>query len=222
MELAIGFDPAFIDTLVRLESIDGELLDTLPPLGHHHRKTKILRVAGGNGVNISSTLLKLGVDHKLVIPLNDLFSSLLAMRGIKNNVVPISAEISETVALTMSGGELQLNEIKGKLQFKHWTQEVHQAWINSPIRLFLNWGLNQTSVEWVAIQWLASCDWSYDRIINEKDLYNAALQTEYMVYLNPSVYLHFYPVIYRECILWKKRYLNFVMIAWPADSRNTQ
>ena len=54
--LNIGFDPSFIDTIVRAQNSSGLLIDTLPEPGDHHRSSKINKTAGGNSVNISYTL----------------------------------------------------------------------------------------------------------------------------------------------------------------------
>ncbi len=175
--LSIGFDPSFIDTLVWLNDKNGDLITDIPPLGMHHRTSLIKRVAGGNGVNISYILNKLNLNHYLIISVNDYYMSLLEKRGIRN-IIPIkNANISETVALITKNGEIQCNYFTTSLGIDHWSPEIHKYWQNSSINVFLNWGLNKTALEWVSIQWLASCGWSYDEIINIDNYFSTAINT---------------------------------------------
>ncbi|MHA2250242.1 MAG: hypothetical protein ACXAD7_07765 [Candidatus Kariarchaeaceae archaeon] len=173
--LYIGFDPAFIDTLVRLECKDGNLLPELPIAGFHHRMSKINRIAGGNGTNVSSILTKLGIQNTLVVPCNPDFELLLKKRVI-SDIYPIEVSINETVALTYEPGEIQFNHVRAKLGFINWTKEIHEFWQQSDIQVYLNWGLNPLSHEWVSCQWLASCGWSYDELIEETDRTSQALE----------------------------------------------
>lgn len=161
--LAIGFDPSFLDIIIRLEDKNGNLIDKLPKVGHHHRNSKFTRIAGGNGVNIGTTLHKLGFDPKLVIPLNEEFIQLLNNNGL-SNLEGIDSEISQTVAITWKEGEIQLNEIRGDLNRNNWTERVHDLWQDSPIHVMTNWGLNPSSLEWVYLQWISASGISYSEI----------------------------------------------------------
>ena len=71
--LAIGFDPSFVDTLVRVQNIDGSLAKKLPLPGQHNRTPSITRIAGGNGVNLSAVLTSLKIDNTLVVPYDEEF-----------------------------------------------------------------------------------------------------------------------------------------------------
>ena len=150
-EIAIGFDPAFLDILVKLEDEEGNLNEKLPLPGHHHRMTRIHKQAGGNGVNIASVLCKLGYDVNLVIPLNNEFKDLLYIKGL-NKITKINGEISETIAITWKEGEIQLNDVRCELGKEQWTGEIDKLWKETPIKLFTNWGLNIKSLEWVSKQ----------------------------------------------------------------------
>ena len=135
MVLAIGFDPVFIDTLVALKSKDGKLIDELPKPGHHFRNATISRIAGGNGVNISYVLNKINVQHKLVIPSNDLFMNLLEDRGIRSEQIEaINTAVGETVGVTWKPGEIQLNDPRSVLGINQWSETVDKYWKNSPIK----------------------------------------------------------------------------------------
>lgn len=175
--LAVGFDPSFIDTLVRVEDAKGNLVDDIPPLGHHHRQTNIIRVAGGNGVNISAILHKLNIDHILVVPSNPEFDILLNKRNI-DKVHRIHEQVNESVGITFHSGEMQFNDGKHGLSRIDWSEEVHRYWTESPISLFTNWGLNPTSSDWVSRQWLASCGYSFEEISQISDVKSQALQAE--------------------------------------------
>ncbi|MHA2101046.1 MAG: hypothetical protein ACW99A_20415 [Candidatus Kariarchaeaceae archaeon] len=172
--LAVGFDPSFIDTLVRVNNENGTLAHSLPDPGHHHRDSFITRIAGGNGVNISAILTKIGIDHVLVAPCNQEFLILLKRRHIER-IEMIECEINETVGLTWSPGEIQFNYGRHGLSKKHWTSKVHDLWTNSFIQTYLNWGLNPTSLEWVSVQWLATCGWTFEEISETKNPISAAL-----------------------------------------------
>ncbi len=173
----IGFDPSFLDTIVRLEDNKGELIDKLPLVGHHHRNSKIFRIAGGNGVNIAATLKALGIPVKLIVPTTDEFTKLLNERGIYD-ITAIGTEISETVAINWVEGEIQMNEVRSNLSAKNWTREVHELWMNNPVDVYLNWGLNKSSLEWVYLQWLGSCGVKYSDI-NFVDLQNQVKKYNY-------------------------------------------
>ena len=71
--LSIGFDPSFVDTLVRVENSDRSLAHELPLPGQHHRTPTIYRIAGGNGVNISAILTAIGIENTLVVPCDQEF-----------------------------------------------------------------------------------------------------------------------------------------------------
>jgi hypothetical protein len=172
--LAIGFDPSFIDTLVRAQKSDGTLADELPPPGHHHRDSYITRIAGGNGVNISVILTKLGVDNILVAPCNSEFRILLNKRGI-NNIEGIDSQINETVGVTWVPGDIQFNYVKHGLFKEHWTKNIHELWRKSEVQTYLNWGLNPKALEWVSTQWLATCGWNFEEIKAETNVIDRAL-----------------------------------------------
>ncbi len=175
--LAIGFDPAFIDTLVRVQNKSGKLEDALPPPGFHHRSSTISKVAGGNGTNVAFVLNKLNVDNILVVPTNNEFEILLGKRGL-TNFISINDRINDTVGITWKKGEIQFNCIRGDLRKSDWSPKIHQLWQNSPLHVYLNWGLNPSSSEWVSCQWLASCDWSYDELQSEKNVNAQALEED--------------------------------------------
>ncbi|MDH5401521.1 MAG: hypothetical protein OEZ01_12795 [Candidatus Heimdallarchaeota archaeon] len=172
--LSIGFDPSFIDTLVRVQN-GNSLATHLPLPGNHHRDSFIQRIAGGNGVNVSYVLSKIDIPHTLVVPVNQEFEMLLKQRGIIN-FYSINADISETVALTYSKGDIQFNHQRSVLNRIHWSKEIHDLWVNSPIAIFLNWGLNIDSLEWVSLQWLSICGWNFDELLSERDLFSHALE----------------------------------------------
>jgi sugar/nucleoside kinase (ribokinase family) len=173
--LNIGFDPAFIDTLVRVQTNNGVLEKHLPPPGYHHRSSNITRIAGGNGTNIASILIKLNVQCTLVVPTDPYFEILLKQRGIKN-IVSIKADVNETVGVSWKPGEIQFNSIRGRLGRKHWTEVIHNLWSKSKIQLYLNWGLNPDAKEWVACQWLASCGWNFQELSAEKNIESQAIE----------------------------------------------
>lgn len=179
MVLAIGFDPVFIDTLVALKSADGKLISELPEPGHHFRNAEISRIAGGNGVNISYVLNKLGIQHKLVVPVNNLFMELLNERGIINNQIEgIDTEIGDTVGISWKPGEIQLNDPRSILGLNQWTEEINNLWNSSPIKLFINWGLNSNILEWASIQWLSSSGWKFEEIKEETNHYDQVLEVQ--------------------------------------------
>ena len=186
--LYVGFDPAFIDTLVRAEDISESLIENLPEPGFHHRSSKISRIAGGNGTNIAFILQKLNIPCTLVVPTNQQFITLLAERGIEN-FISIKAQVNETVGITWAPGEIQFNAVKGSLGKTQWTPQIHDLWTDSEIHTYLNWGLNQTSNEWVSCQWLASCGWSFEEIYHEKEIFHQALEAasiKYPIILEPG------------------------------------
>ena len=179
MVLAIGFDPVFIDTLVALKSKDGKLIDELPKPGHHFRNATISRIAGGNGVNISYVLNKINVQHKLVIPSNDLFMNLLEDRGIRSEQIEaINTAVGETVGVTWKPGEIQLNDPRSVLGINQWSETVDKYWKESPIKLFINWGLNYNILEWASIQWLSCSGWSIEELTEERNHFNQALEVQ--------------------------------------------
>ncbi len=179
MTLAIGFDPAFIDTLVALKSPDGRLIDELPKPGHHFRNATISRIAGGNGVNISSVLNKLNIEHKLIVPSTDLFMNLLEERGIESNQIEaIDAGVGETVGVTWKPGEIQLNDPRSVLGLNQWNETIDKLWKESPIKLFINWGLNSSILEWASIQWLSCSGWNFEELTEEKNHINQALEIQ--------------------------------------------
>ncbi|MHA2092633.1 MAG: hypothetical protein ACW98K_17445 [Candidatus Kariarchaeaceae archaeon] len=194
--LYIGFDPAFIDTLVRVEDEHGVLNEHLPQPGFHHRSSKILKNAGGNGTNVAYVLSKLNIPCTLVVPTNQQFISLLKERGIEK-FVSLNTEVNETVGISWAPGEIQFNAVTGSLGKAHWISPIHDLWMGSDLHTYLNWGLNQTSNEWVACQWLASCGWSYEEISQEKDYLQQALESssiQYPIFLEPGSivkHLHF-------------------------------
>ncbi|OLS22473.1 MAG: hypothetical protein HeimC2_29360 [Candidatus Heimdallarchaeota archaeon LC_2] len=176
--LAIGFDPSFIDTLVRAENIDGSLAKDLPSPGYHNRTPTITRIAGGNGVNLSAMLTSMDIEHTLVVPCDQEFEILLNKRNIKT-IEKIQCGVNNSVGVTWLAGEIQFNDAKFGPGRAQWNQIIHNLWKDSPLHCYLNWGLNPNSIEWVSIQWLVSCGWSYQEIIEENDLFNQAIKTEY-------------------------------------------
>lgn len=190
--LAIGFDPSFIDILVRVENKHGNLLEHLPKSGFHNRFSKITKIAGGNGVNICAVLGKLGLDHILVVPINEEFKRLLADRNITKSF-SISEEINITVALTWKEGDIQFNQATTRLGIDEWTQEVHDLWVNSPVGTMINWGLNDNSHEWVACQLLASGGFSASEIHESDDVLGLAKSVDEVrqtLLIEPGKYFH--------------------------------
>lgn len=163
--LNIGFDPSFIDTIVRAQNSYGLLIDTLPEPGDHHRISKINKTAGGNSVNISYTLKKLQLSHNLIIPSNDEFDLLLGKRKLKVEY-KLHNQINETVAINWNKGEIQFNDSSSTLNVDHFTKKVYQYWTDSHIQCLLNLGLNHTSLEWLSCLWLSSCGWEFEDIKN--------------------------------------------------------
>ena len=163
--LNIGFDPSFIDTIVRAQNSSGLLIDTLPEPGDHHRSSKINKTAGGNSVNISYTLKKLQLSHNLIIPSNDEFDLLLGKRKLKVEY-KLHNQINETVAINWNKGEIQFNDSSSTLNIDHFTKKVYQYWTDSHIQCLLNLGLNHTSLEWLSCLWLSSCGWEFEDIKN--------------------------------------------------------
>lgn len=161
--ISVGFDPAFIDTVVRAEDEQGNLMPELPKPGYHHRRSTITRVAGGNAVNVAYVLKKLGNDINLVIPSNNLFDELLKQKGMEC-VHRIHETVNETVAVAWEPGEIQFNQVIGEIGSKHYTESIHKYWTQSPIHIMVNWGLNYQSHEWISCLWLASCGWNYEEI----------------------------------------------------------
>ncbi|MCY3411658.1 MAG: hypothetical protein INQ03_08515 [Candidatus Heimdallarchaeota archaeon] len=162
--LAVGFDPSFIDEIVRLEDNNGNLIPSFPKPGHHHRNTVIHRIAGGNGVNVAFTLQQLGYNIEVVVPANDEYLILLAQRGL-TSVYQLGTQINQTIAVTWAEGEVQMNSINGKLGKEHWSEVVHEKWQANPLNISINWGLNPSSMEWISLQWIASCNVKYEDIL---------------------------------------------------------
>lgn len=165
-EISIGFDPAFIDIIVKLLDEQGKLLEKLPLPGHHHRMTRIDTLAGGNGVNIASMLVQLGYNVNLVVPVDEEFIKLLQKRKI-SKITPITGDVNHTVAITWKEGEIQLNEIKGELGREQWTRKIDDLWKNSPVKLFINWGLNKKSLEWVSMQLLSLANVPLEKLTSD-------------------------------------------------------
>lgn len=175
--LSIGFDPSFVDTLVRVENKDRTLASDLPLSGHHHRTPTINRIAGGNGVNISAILNSIGIEHVLVVPCDEEFQILLNNRRIEL-VEKISCKVNNSVGITWLAGEMQFNDARYGPSMENWTEKIHALWIESPLQSYLNWGLNPNSVEWVSILWLASCGWNHQDIIEETNLFDKAIKVD--------------------------------------------
>ncbi|MCE7733284.1 MAG: hypothetical protein GPJ54_00305 [Candidatus Heimdallarchaeota archaeon] len=175
--LSIGFDPSFVDTLVRVENKDKSLANNLPLPGHHHRTPAINRIAGGNGVNISAILTAIEIEHTLVVPCDEEFQILLNKRRIEL-VEKIDCEVNNSVGITWLAGEMQFNDARHGPSKRNWTESIHNLWIESPLQCYLNWGLNPNSLEWVSILWLASCGWKYQEIIDERNLFEKAINSD--------------------------------------------
>jgi len=193
--LSIGFDPSFIDTIVRAETPKGELIGELPEPGFHHRNTKIYRVAGGNAVNIAYVLSKLDVKFDLIIPSTPLFDTLLKRRGLSTSY-QIHHTVNETVAISWRPGEIQFNQIIGEISSDHFTREVYDFWNQSDIQVSVNWGLNYKSPSWLSCLWLSSCGWAFEEIkeLTVDDLLKQALEEKNLrhnLVLEPgSVHIH--------------------------------
>lgn len=166
--LSIGFDPSFLDTIVRAVDKTGSLLSTLPSPGHHHRMNEISRIAGGNNVNVAYVLMKLGFTFNLVVPANDEFEKYLNERGL-TLAHSIHEDVNETIAVIWQEGEIQFNNVQAKLDKSDWSQAVHSFWMDSSLHVLNNWGLNPTSHEWIACQLLANAGWSYEEIQQLKE-----------------------------------------------------
>ncbi len=183
--MIIGFDPTFVDIVVRLFGAEGNLLPSLPSAGHHHRNCTIVEVAGGNGVNVARTLAKLGIDVTAVIPFDDYFGGLLRNETNQDHLKILEIPgvgSNRTVAVIWNDGELQLNSVSQSLGRVNWTKEIHQSWMKSPIHVFLNWGLNPLASEWVACQVLALSGFSWKEIfeIEPQRLIDFALKSEFL------------------------------------------
>lgn len=175
--LSIGFDPSFVDTLVRVENPDGSLGRDLPKPGHHHRTPTINRIAGGNGVNISAMLVGLNIEHTLVVPCDQEFFLLLKKRNIKS-IQSIDCKVNNSVGITWLAGEMQFNDARFGPSKENWTKNIQNLWTESSLQCYINWGLNPNSLEWASIQWLASCGWNHQEISEEDNLFDAALKVE--------------------------------------------
>ncbi|RMG20866.1 MAG: carbohydrate kinase family protein [Methanobacteriota archaeon] len=165
--MKIGFDPTFVDIMVELRKNDGSLIESLPLPGHHHRNCRTTEIAGGNGVNVGRVLKRLGRDISIVVPLDELFRGLLKKDPYLNwsDVLEISnGGSNRTIALIWKKGEIQLNSVSYSLGMQNWSPEVHEAWISSPIAVFLNWGLNPLAHEWVSCQILSLAGCTHEEI----------------------------------------------------------
>ncbi len=156
--MKIGFDPTFLDVFVYSLDANGRLIPKLPNPGHHVRNSLIKEVAGGNGVNVARTLARLGHDPALVIPYDDYFMEVLSLdphlKNLERHRIHDCGS-NRTIAVIWGEGEIQFNHTSNNLEKRHWTQDVHHLWTESSFHVFLNWGLNSTSNEWVTCQLLA-------------------------------------------------------------------
>lgn len=179
----VGFDPTFVDIFVRLMDNRGHLIENLPPVGYHHRTCLTDEIAGGNGVNVARTLGRLGEFLTLVIPADDYFISLLKKDAVLSKF-PITkingCGSNRTIALITSKGEIQLNAVTNSMGLRQWSKGVHQHWLDSPAKIFLNWGLNPLSHEWVSCQILSLAGYTHQEIheIGDKNVVVTALKQD--------------------------------------------
>jgi sugar/nucleoside kinase (ribokinase family) len=167
--LYVGFDQSFRDIIVKLFDGSGNLVNQLPKVGHHHRSTTVNEIAGGNGVNLFKALIKLNVNVKLVVPVDDFFIKLLRQEGVSNinkTVIPIKNAVpNTTIALQLKSGEIQLNNTIQHLDKNYWSEDLHNYWQRSDFNISTNWGLNKYSPEWISCQLLSSSGYDYEDYI---------------------------------------------------------
>ncbi len=180
MTLAVGFDPSFIDIIVEAKNKEGEFLDKLPVPGNHNRTASILQRPGGNGVNVSIELEKLKIPNTLVSSMSNYFVLMLNKLKLKyTELSPIlTKDQNQTVAINWLEGDNQYNSVVSSLGKPEFSKDVYDLWVGSPIKMYLNWGLNPKSPEWIASLYLASNGYKYQEIFDELDVIKLALNAE--------------------------------------------
>lgn len=144
-----GFDLSFIDIDVIPLNQNNLLINELPPLGSHHKNTRIEFKPGGNGFNLCRTIGNLGRNVTYVGPSSPFFESLVRDNNIPVNIFPIiDTEPSYTSILNMSNGEIQFNSVKQFLSFQHISEDIIEKFRSSLLKPISNVSLNDQSIEW--------------------------------------------------------------------------
>lgn len=148
--LHVGFDPTFIDALLTPLNPDGMPLDCFPDPGTHHVHNELRMSVGGNGYNFARTLSQIGKSVTFVGPYDSMFETMHIAEGdrFKLRRLTLPQRTNWTIGVNLAAGEVQFNKADTSLTEADASEEVKQAFVQSPIKSLSNIGLNPQGPEW--------------------------------------------------------------------------
>ncbi len=147
--IAIGYDPVFLDVLVKIKDEDGNLLKKVPyQAGSHYPFSEISLEPGGNGLNLAKTLSRL--RHDPVTFVGKVNTVMRALLSPYENLQVVSVKDQEpniTVSLELEQGEFQINYKHVGFAPDDLTPQAITLFQESRVNTYSNLGLNPSALE---------------------------------------------------------------------------